>query len=128
MARTQHFPWRRHTGQVWAALWLLVFAALAPTITHALWASHSGPALSICSSAGVTLVSDGNAQPEEESAMPCVHCLFCLQPTDRGSPPPQPLPYHLMVQGGIQVPVVWQAFFYLLNSAWAPPPRGPPVA
>lgn len=128
MSCAQHSPWRRLTGLAWAALWLLVFAALAPTITHALWASNSGPAQSICSSAGITLVSDGNAQPEEESAMPCVHCLFCLQPTDRGSPPPLPLPYHLMVQGGIQVPGVWQAFFYILNAAWAPPPRGPPAA
>lgn len=118
----------RHAVRAWAALWLLLFAALAPTVTHALWAFHSGPAQTICSSAGVTRISDGDIAPEEEPAMPCAHCLFCLQPTDRGAPPPLPLPYHLMVQGGNQGPVVWQAFFYLRNTDWAPPPRGPPCA
>lgn len=128
MASAHPLTRRRPTGQVWVALWLLVFAALAPSLSHVLQASHSGPVQTICSSTGSIPVPDGGEPPDEESAMPGAHCLFCLQPTDRGTPPPQPLPYHLMVQGGSQVPVVWQAFFYVLNSVWGPPPRGPPTA
>ncbi len=116
------------TAMVWVAVLLLVFAALAPTLTQAVGGVPSqSPAQVICTSTGETIIQvDDPSSQDDGPAMPHRHCVFCLQPADRDAPPLLPLPYHFLVQSGLQVPRVWQAFFYAYFVPLRPPPRGPP--
>lgn len=128
MATPRNNAHHRPAWQVWFVALCLVVAALAPTLTHALARVQPTLPLDICSSAGPVPVSQAPSSQDEGGAMQKPHCPFCLQPTDRGAPPPQPLPYHFMVHGGIQVPRVWQAFFFPDITPWLPQVRGPPFA
>jgi hypothetical protein len=120
---------------LWLVLCVAWFAALAPTVSHALaWGQVSELTfIEVCSTTGARVVAVDNAftpadsNPGQESPLTLSHCPFCLQPTDRCAPPPHPLPYLFLVQGGQQEAPVWQAFFYSEQRSFAPPPRGPPA-
>ncbi|TXH91378.1 MAG: DUF2946 domain-containing protein [Rhodoferax sp.] len=119
---THHSGWK-----VWWAVFSFVFAAFAPTLTHAFTRALPTLPLEICTSAGAVATYQPASPQDEGGAMQSLHCPFCLQNTDRGAPPPQPLPYHFLVQGGSQVSMVWQAFFFLDIAPWLPQVRGPPL-
>ncbi len=112
--------------RAWLVVLCFVFAAFAPTLTHALSPALPTLPLEICTSEVSAPISQSPSPQDEGGAMQASHCPFCLQPTDRGAPPPQPLPYHFLVQGGIQVPMVWQALFFSDRLQWVVSPRGPP--
>lgn len=116
MALTRTASASHPAKQVWLVVLCFVFAAFAPTLT-----------LEICTSEVSAPISQPPSPQDEGGAMQASHCPFCLQVTDRGTPPPQPLPYHFLVQGGTQVPMVWQAFFFSDRLQWAVSPRGPPL-
>lgn len=126
LRRTDHHHHHRPAWQVWMVALCFVFAALAPTLTHALARAQPTLPLEICTSAGAVSVSHSPTSQEDGGAMQVVHCPFCLQFTDRGAPAPHPLPYHFLVPGAFQVPMVWQAFFFASTSPWKPQVRGPP--
>lgn len=128
----------RRAAHVWLALLLAVFAALAPTVSHALAASRgdAGTLTEICSSTGSRWVSvnqaDANSSSTDssngqESAISLTHCPFCLLSTDRVAPAPHPLVHLFAVFGDNPEPTVLQAFFYFEHFPWGPPPRGPPA-
>lgn len=127
MALTRTASASHPAKQVWLVVLCFVFAAFAPTLTHALSYAHPTLPLEICTSEVSAPISQPPSPQDEGGAMQASHCPFCLQVTDRGTPPPQPLPYHFLVQGGTQVPMVWQAFFFSDRLQWAVSPRGPPL-
>jgi hypothetical protein len=132
---TQPFP-RSFVQRRWS-LWLVLcvawFAAMAPTVSHALaWGQGSALTfIEVCTTTGSRVVVDnaftpGDSNPGQESPLTLSHCPFCLQTTDRCAPPPEPLPYLFWSPGGQQEAPVWQAFFYSQERTFAPLPRGPP--
>jgi len=117
---------RGRTRWVWVLVVCLVYAAFVPGASHALGPTQWGPAQYICVSVGSPNSQDPSP-PEDGSAMHVPHCPFCLQSTDRGAPPPQPLPYHFLVHGGSTAPMVWQALFFPEFVSSLPQVRGPPA-
>ena len=143
------FPLLRRAWMRWLAVLVAVFAALAPTLSHALvLARSSGPAWAeVCTSTGTRWVLVGQAPadvPPSADANPAVtpiqtgspdgqepafsldHCPFCLLTSDCVAPPPHALVHLFAVSGAIKVPTVRQAFLFIPHFALKPPPRGPP--
>lgn len=148
MTLSLHFALLRRHFAVWLAVWIAVFGALAPTVSHALvWAQGDHSAWTeICTSTGqrwVKLALVQNDAPQstdataiqiqsdspdgQESAFSLDHCPFCLLSTDRVAPPPHVLVHLFAVSGGFKVPTVRQAFLFVPHFALTPPPRGPPA-
>jgi hypothetical protein len=119
---------------VWLAVFVAMFAALAPTVSHAiaLAQGNTGGGIEICTSEGMRFVaaepapSSADSETGSKSALSLSHCPFCLHNADRVAPPPTLLPYLFLIQGGQQEVTVWQAFFFVKPPAFAPPSRGPP--
>ena len=126
MIPTLHFALLRRNFAVWLAVWIAVFGALAPTVSHALvWAKGGHTAWNeVCTSTGIQIQTDSPDGPE--SALSLDHCPFCLLSTDRVAPPPHALVHLFVVTGGFKVPTVRQAFLFFPHFALTPPPRGPP--
>lgn len=127
MTPTLHFALLRRNFAVWLAVWIAVFGALAPTVSHALvWAKGDHTAWNeVCTSTGIQIQTDSPDGPE--SALSLDHCPFCLLSTDRVAPPPHALVHLFVVTGGFKVPTVRQAFLFFPHFALTPPPRGPPA-
>lgn len=116
---------------VWLAVLIAVFAAFAPTLSHALVLARGGPPplLAVCTSIGMQGVANALAadSPDgQESAPSLAHCPFCLLSTDRAVPAPHVLAHLFAVLGDHGEPTTRQAFFFLRHFALTPPPRGPP--
>jgi hypothetical protein len=134
----------------WLGVLLLVFGALAPTLSHALVWSQGGtsPWIEVCTSAGMrwvllappqdagSRISVATVDPRmstdspdgQESAPTLDHCPFCLLFTDRVAPASHALVHLFAVIGEPEAPTLRQAFFFLINFAPTPPPRGPPAS
>lgn len=123
-------PLRRPLA-VWLALLIVVFAAIAPTLSHALvWARAAGePTVEVCTPAGmrwVVLKGSTDFPDGPKSVSMLEHCPFCLHATDRVVPPPQVSLHDFGVLGEPVAPALGQAFLLITHFAPAPPPRGPP--
>jgi hypothetical protein len=124
-------PWA-----LWLALCVACFAAMAPTLSHALpfWQGDGPDRMEICSAqslyAAAPSADHSSTEPSsgQGSAATQQHCPFCLHTADRLAPPPHHLAYLFMVMGGQQERAVWQAFFYSDNTIFWAPPRGPPTS
>lgn len=125
----RYAPMRR-TVQVWLALMLFVFAALAPTVSHALVVSGAaGYDTEICSAnspRSVQFSSNPDSSNGQESGSSLSHCPFCLLSIDRVAPAPHPLVHLFDVLGDTPEPTIEQAFFYSEYFFVGAPPRGPP--
>ena len=136
MSLRLHFALLRRPLTVWLAVLIAVFAALAPTLSHALVLAQRGmlPMMEVCSSSGAhevastpaTDATDGQKSAPLESASLVTHCPFCLLSTDRVAPAPHALVHLFAVLGESGPPTIWQAFFHATPFALTPPPRGPP--
>ena len=134
MMRTRHHhqPPLHRLLAAWLAVLLALFAALAPAVTHGVALVRAGDhaGFEICTSTGPQWldVSDtADSSTGQESVATTEHCPFCLHQADRVTPPPTPVAYLFLVQGGQQEVAVWPALFYCTYFALAPPPRGPPA-
>lgn len=137
----------RRSFPVWLAVFIAVFGALAPTLSHALVWSQGGTSAwtEVCTSTGtrwVLLAPMQNAAPQtavtsatpistdspdgQESAVSLDHCPFCLLSTDRVAPPPHAWVHLFAVSGGFKVSTVRQVFLFIPLFALTPPSRGPP--
>jgi hypothetical protein len=132
MFSTPRFASLRRPLALWLAVLIAVFAALAPTLSHAFALTRGGtaPMVEICTSTGphevaITMATD--SPDVQESAPALVHCPFCLLATDRVAPASHALVHLFAVLGDPEAPTIRQAFFFLTHFAFAPPPRGPPA-
>lgn len=128
---------------VWMVWAVAVFAALAPTVSHALKHGLPNTGIEICTSQGTrwelaptTLVdaaftlteqvAPGSVPPPD--SLHTDHCPFCLLSGERFAPLPSAAPAYL--QGALRAPVVpplQHAFFYASTTPLAAQPRGPPL-
>ncbi|MES2879733.1 MAG: DUF2946 domain-containing protein [Pseudomonadota bacterium] len=133
MSPSLHFALLRRPLAVWLAVLLVVFGALAPTLSHALVLARSDVSpmmMDVCTSTGLHEVADtaSTDSPDgQEAVVSLAHCPFCLLSSDRVAPAPHPLLHLFAVLGEPEAPTVRQAFFYATPFALAPPPRGPPL-
>jgi len=129
---------------LWLALLLAIFAALAPTVSHALnWTrGNAADLVEVCTSAGprwmaLAQVPDSSATPSQLSASQPLsdapassqileHCPFCLLLADRAAPPPTQWPVDLIAPSQALAPVSASLLFLPTFAAPAPPSRGPP--
>lgn len=131
MSPTPHFASLRRPRALWLAVLIVMFGALAPTLSHALvWSQGGGaPMVEVCTSDGMRWVADSSStdSPDgQESAPTLNHCPFCLLCTDRVAPASHALVHLFAVTGAPEAPTIRQAFFFLTHFALTPPPRGPP--
>ncbi len=147
-----HFALLRRPLAVWLALLIVVFGALAPTLSHALVLARGGTSAwtELCTSTGTRWVLLGStasktapqiaetsastnavstASPDgQEAVLSLDHCPFCLLFTDRAAPAPSALLHLFAVLGEPEAPTIRQAFFFSTHFALTPPSRGPPAA
>ncbi|OGB86264.1 MAG: hypothetical protein A2535_00960, partial [Burkholderiales bacterium RIFOXYD2_FULL_59_8] len=122
----------RPSWVLWLALWLALFGALAPTVSHALTWAHGdrAPLIEICTSAGPrwmalpTAVEPVSSDPT--SAVVSDHCPFCLLMADRLAPPPQPQFFFFSAPSHAVVPDDPPASYFPARIFAAAHPRGPP--
>ena len=129
-----HRPWA-----VGLALLVAVFAALAPTVSHALWQGHARQGFTVCSTQGERWVagestpyslspsSTPSAPDGPDGAFALVHCAFCLHTADHIAPPPGSIAHLFLAREGQQGDAVSQAFFFLPEFFLPAAPRGPPA-
>lgn len=119
------------------ALLVAVFAALAPTVSHALaraaWLGGAQQGTFICSTNGPRGVAEQPGASSEQTspaggdlAHVVNHCPFCLHNTDRIAPPPGLIAHLFLTLGGSLGSAVWQAFLFEFTRYTAATPRGPP--
>ncbi len=121
----------------WLALFAVFFGAVAPAISHALVRADAQMyGAEICTSTGMHWVAEAQPAPADTNtatakhlakAFAFDHCPFCLHSTGHGVLPLHPFTYLFLDEGGTQVPMCWQAFFYVDDSRIWAPPRGPPA-
>ena len=133
MPRALHFAARRRPWALWLAVLLVLFGALAPTVSHALVLVRGevSSLVEICTVTGprwaVPVPNTVVDSPDGQESIPTlVHCPFCLLATDRVVPAPDVLVHLFAVLGEHQAPTIGQAFFFSPPFALTPPPRGPP--
>jgi hypothetical protein len=120
------------TRVLWLAVLLAIFAALAPTLSHALAAAGQTPAplLEVCTSSGMRpagATGQGGEQSEAPTSLQTLSdCSFCWLATDRLVPAPYSEPYAFLGAVAHQLPRAEQPHFFLRPWVLAPPPRGPP--
>lgn len=136
-----HARARRLTA--WIALVVMLLAALAPTVSHALArAPQLAPALQdLCTVGGARLrviVPDpafkaapdaalaADAAGEAPSALVLIHCPFCLPVADRLGPPPAVSLHFFTAESGLARPDA-QASSFLSAPRLLAWPRGPPT-
>jgi len=114
MMQAQHWmATLRRPRWAWLAMLLVLFGAVAPTLSHALAAASAGQpfGIEVCTSGGSRWVSVGHnagapevaglaasTQPDSAngedgspaSLAPLVHCPFCLLGANPMAPPPAP--------------------------------------
>jgi hypothetical protein len=121
----QHQPPLHRLWAAWLAVLLALFAALAPTVSHALAFDAATRGIEICTSTGAKTIS-ADSPNGPQSAVSLEHCPFCLHSADRVAPAPAPVAYLFLAHGGQQEATAWQAFFYSPNLYSKAAPRGPP--
>jgi len=120
------------TRALWLAVLLALFAAMAPTLSHALSAAGQTPAplLELCTSSGMRpagATGQGGEQSEAPTSLQAQSdCPFCWLANDRLAPATQPVPNAFLGAVAHQRPRAQQAHFFLRPWVLAPPPRGPP--
>ena len=125
-------PWA-----VWLALCVALVGALVPTLSHALaWSQGGAPGYgAICTTAasGTAAVdaagspADSSGSGGQGSAMPLVHCAFCLHTSDRCAPPPAPSVAPFLPRNQPQAFAVLHTPFYAAPFYSQAAPRGPPT-
>jgi hypothetical protein len=115
------------------ALFLALFAALAPTVSRALSEArtHSGELVEICTPNGprwMALATTAQADPERtpDSVPVFDHCPFCLLASERIAPPPQTLIFEFALAEPDAAPAVTAVGFLVTHHPPLPPSRGPP--
>jgi len=110
---------KRQTLHIWIAMLAVLFATLAPTVSHALAASTTGALSEMCSVDGPTKKAPSNTMHGME------HCPYCA--TQGGEPALPPALNGFAVIGGHDFyPPLFYSAPQPLHTWLAASPRGPP--
>ncbi|MDD5325854.1 MAG: DUF2946 family protein [Polaromonas sp.] len=118
---------------LWLALWLALFGALAPTVSHAVnWTrGNQGPPIDICTGSGprwMALPTTPDSIPGDPAAAAVLnHCPFCMLMAGHVAPPPQLHTLFFAASGHAGVPVSPSMAFLPAQVLAAAYPRGPPA-
>jgi hypothetical protein len=112
---------KRQTLHLWIAMLAVLFAALAPTVSHAQAASTPAALTEMCTADGFTKKTPDSIMHGME------HCPYCA--THGGSPalPPHTLAGFAVIGGHDFYPPLFYAAPQPLHTWRAASPRGPPV-
>ncbi|MYM22343.1 DUF2946 domain-containing protein [Duganella sp. FT135W] len=112
---------KRQTLHLWIAIMAVLFAALAPTVSHALAASTTGVLAEMCSVGGPAKKAPTNVMHGME------HCSYCA--THGGSPAllPPALNGFAVIGGDDFYPPLFYTAPQPLHTWSAASPRGPPT-
>jgi hypothetical protein len=126
---------------VWLAVWLTLFAALAPSVSYAFHVAASRDAVdlhAVCSSAfkvatpteapstPVWLLGE-SPQPDDSTAPVGGHCQLCLLSIERLAPPSSSVVGFAIQSATYALPVAPSPQFVKSFLELNPPPRGPPL-
>jgi len=113
---------------------VMLLAALAPAVSHALAPAGAPALLDLCTvaaapgqAAGHATPMPADASPGQESALSLIHCPFCLPIADRLGPPPAASLHFFNADSGLARPDA-QALFFQTYTPAAALPRGPPLS
>ncbi|MDD2810959.1 DUF2946 family protein [Rhodoferax sp.] len=131
---------------LWLAVWLALFGALAPTVSHALqWARAGTQAglVEICTTNGprwmalpaslavadAVPIDPASSTPLGEPVLPATleHCPFCLLMAESLAPPTKLQVLFLISPGHAVVPEFFSPSFLPAQITAAAHPRGPPA-
>lgn len=111
---------KRQTLHIWIAMLAVLFAALAPTVSHALAATTTGALAEMCSVGGPTKKAPTNVMHGME------HCSYCALPGADATPPPAISGFAVIVGHDFYPPLFYTAP-QPLHTWSAASPRGPPT-
>jgi hypothetical protein len=85
----------------WVMVGLVLFAALAPSVSHAMSRLTGHEWVLVCSSQGSTWLSVGDSSPDDENTdqQGVEHCPFCTVHAPTLAAPPRPLEWTPTVRG-----------------------------
>lgn len=99
----------------WIACFAILFAALAPSVSHALGAARGDLWTEVCSPGGARMVKVGMDQAGEGGQGPIAstafeHCAFCaLHGGASGLPPGDPMVVHILTANKLRPFLFYQA-------------------
>lgn len=116
----------------WIACIAMLFAALAPSVSHALSASRGETWTEICSVGGMKLVKviDGaavTADPAEQHSAHLKHCPFCAVHADSSALPPGAAVVIPLLETADLVPFLFLRSPQPLTAWTTAQPRAPPA-
>jgi Protein of unknown function (DUF2946) len=130
--RQHHAPLNR-LWTVWLALFVAVFIAAAPTLSHALAFAKGGSAggIEICTTTGprIVVLQSGaltDPAPAQDSARTLEHCALCLQTPDHAAPPAHAHTPVLRTTEGVLLGMVETGVAPSNTVYTRATPRGPP--
>lgn len=119
---------KRRTLQVWIACLAVLFAALAPSVSHAL-AAASPSRFEICSAeGGKTAITGGVLLKKAGAAHHMEHCPYCATHAGTFAVPPGAATGFAVVGGHDLFPLLYFSAPAPLFSWSSARPRGPPAA
>lgn len=117
---TRHFA-------AWIACFAILFAAMAPSISHAVSASRGATLVEICSSAGTKMVKPDAGSEPAAAAHARDHCMFCATHANpAGSALAREYVFGLIATGEIR-PFLFLHAPHPLAIWTVPQSRGPPT-
>lgn len=120
----------------WIAIFVVWFASLAPTVSHALYTAGDAGVGAICSSSGVLwtgveAVDDSGREPSGSPASrselgDLAHCAFCICQGHDSLLPSEPLVVRLPDPLRFEVPRLYLRAKHTLHAWASAQPRAPP--
>lgn len=111
---------KRQTLHIWIAMLAVLFAALAPTVSHALAATTTGALAEMCSVGGPTKKAPTNVMHGME------HCPYCAMHGGDAALPPA-MSGFAVIGGHDFYPPLFYTAPQPLHTWLAASPRGPPA-
>jgi hypothetical protein len=112
---------KRKTLQIWIAMLAVLFAALAPTVSHALAASTPAALAEMCT------VDSGAKKAPTNTMHGMEHCAYCVMHGGAPGLPPSALGGFAVIGGHDFYPPLFYTAPQPLHSWSASHPRGPPA-
>lgn len=112
---------KRQVLHIWIAMLAVLFAALAPTVSHALASTTAAALAEMCT------VDSGTKKAPTNVMHGMEHCAYCAMQASTPALPPQPLHGFAIIGGHDVYPPLFYTAPQPLHPWRAASPRGPPA-